>query len=231
MEETIWIASYPRSGNTFLRMLLWQGLGLRTGSLYFADLGHRQALEQAVGHVEHDPPGELSFRVGEPWLIKTHSLCPDSNRAIYVVRDGRAAAVSLWRFAGGQIPLETIVAGESTYGSWQEHVESWQPTSRPGTLLVRYEDMEADPWRTVADLADFLGRPIVGRTIPSREELASLDGHWVRAKTDWREHLPPHLERAFVERNARQLAALGYAPDGVDAASALVGGVNGRARP
>ena len=49
----VWLASYPRSGNTFLRTILWQCFGLRSASIYPKDLGSKKALEDYVGHIEH----------------------------------------------------------------------------------------------------------------------------------------------------------------------------------
>ena len=48
----IWLASYPRSGNTFLRTILWHCFGLRSASVYPQDLGGNRALEGYVGHIE-----------------------------------------------------------------------------------------------------------------------------------------------------------------------------------
>lgn len=212
MGDVIWIASYPRSGNTFVRLLLHACLGLRSGSYYSNDLGGRKPLEAAVGHVEHSVPGSLRFEPGEPVLIKTHRPCGDARRAIYVVRDGRAAAVSLWRFAGGTHPLQAVVEGRTEFGLWQDHVDSWNPMNRPHTLFLRYEDAVADPVAAVDALAGFLGRPVLSREIPSRESLSAIDSRWITQRTDWRESMTAEVERRFIELNGRQLAALGYVP-------------------
>ena len=90
--EPIYLASYPRSGNTFLRMVLLNCFGLKTGSIYPADLGRNQALERFVGHIEHDAFGDIAFPQGNLPLLKTHELPRDDLPAIYIVRDGRAAA-------------------------------------------------------------------------------------------------------------------------------------------
>jgi len=38
-KDIIWLASYPRSGNTYLRTMLWHCFGLRSASIYPNDLG------------------------------------------------------------------------------------------------------------------------------------------------------------------------------------------------
>lgn len=210
MSDIIWIPSYPRSGNTFIRLLLRNCFGLRTGSFYADDFGGRKALEQAVGHLEHYEPGNLRFDEGEPCLIKTHAACTDDRDAIYVVRDGRAAAVSLWKFCAGKYSLHDVVEGKTEFGHWRDHVASWNPLRRPRTLCLKYEDVVADPLPAVEKLASFLDRPIVSRVIPSRESLMALDGKWITAGTDWREFMTVALEERFVELNGDQLAAHGY---------------------
>ena len=50
----VWVASYPRSGNTMLRTVLWHCLGLRTASVYPNDLGGNKDLEDYVGHIERN---------------------------------------------------------------------------------------------------------------------------------------------------------------------------------
>ena len=52
--EITWLASYPRSGNTFLRTILFNCFGIKTASIYPNDLGRRKVLEDFVGHIEHN---------------------------------------------------------------------------------------------------------------------------------------------------------------------------------
>src|SRR6266446_6905894 len=46
-DNMVWLASYPRSGNTYLRSILWTCFGLQTGSIYPDDLSL-----DVVQHVE-----------------------------------------------------------------------------------------------------------------------------------------------------------------------------------
>lgn len=212
VSDLVWIASYPRSGNTLVRTLLHTCLGLPSGSVYPNDLGGRKPLEAVAGHIEHSAPSTLRFPNGVPKLIKTHNRCKDAHRAIYVVRDGRAAVASLWKFLDGKHSLRDVVEGRTAFGLWQDHLDSWNPTNRADTLLLRYERITADPLAAIESLAGFLGRPIVSREIPSRETLSRLDGKWITSGSDWRETLTPELAARFLELNRRQMAALGYIP-------------------
>lgn len=210
MDRFVWIASYPRSGNTFLRILLRNCLGLRSGSFYADDFPGRPRLAELVGHVEHETPGKLVFQPNELRLVKTHEHCTHRSKAIYIVRDGRASAASLWKLFGGKFSLRAVVEGKTEFGLWQDHVDSWNPAARPNTLFLRYEDVVADPLAAVEALAGFLDRPILSRDIPTREAAAGLDGTIVTKPWNWRDVMTDDLEQRFVELNRRQLSALGY---------------------
>jgi hypothetical protein len=50
-----WIASYPRSGSTLLRIILYRCFGFETFSLYddLTDIGADRAVSDIVGHRSH----------------------------------------------------------------------------------------------------------------------------------------------------------------------------------
>src|SRR5262249_33673306 len=109
-------------------------------------------------HILHSLEAVLA--TAQPVMVKTHEM-PDEDRhpAIYVLRDGRDAMVSYTHFAlkvhDKVDPVaitpelfrsrrrELLLEERSTYGSWSESVLAWGV--RPGTVLVRYEDMVRDP--------------------------------------------------------------------------------------
>ena len=186
---TVWIASYPRSGNTLLRTILWNCFGLRSASIYANDLGGNKTLEEYVGHIEYDVNGKICFPEGNIPLIKTHKHSTDDNPAIYIIRDGRAACVSLWEWCGRSIPLNDIISGRHKWGSWSSHVQSWNPWHRPNTLLLEYEDMKNDLPTTLNSISNFLKKEIINEQLPDRNTIARIDGRWVRPELDWRTEL------------------------------------------
>ena len=228
----IWLASFPRSGNTFLRAILHSCFALPSTSVYGpGDLGRNPGLERYAGHFNADcPPPELAPDM--PLLVKTHRRPPDDGAAIYVVRDGRAATVSLWEFQGKRKPLRALVAGGTSFGTWGSHVAAWQPWARPDTLLLRYEDMVEDLPAVLVRLSRFLARPIVRHEVPGRGEVAAVDGRWVREWSDWRGKIGHKDMRLFHAMNGEVLTSLGYVPDGADppVAAGRVGPGRGRLR-
>lgn len=208
----VWLASYPRSGNTLLRTILWQCFGLKSGSVYQNDLGDNAALKDYVGHLDAGADGKTSFPASNRHLalMKTHGYPRDASPAMYVVRDGRAACASLWQFYRGEVSLPDVLAGRHRFRTWGEHIHAWDPWQRPNTLLLQYEQMLSDLPGTLQAISDFLGCAIVQHDMPSREMIARADGQWVRPITDWQDVLQGELQAQFDAANHDMLKKLGY---------------------
>ena len=206
----VWLASYPRSGNTFLRTILFQCFGLRSASVYLRDLGGNKELEDFVGHIEHEQENRILFPPNAIPLIKTHELDTYGNPAIYVIRDGRAASVSLWNFYNRNISLEEVIEGRHRFGTWANHVESWNPWERPNTLLLRYESMKTDLPQILEEISDFLQCDIRSASIPDRNTIAGTDGRWVKGYRDWRSDITEELMMKFDRINGDVLRKAGY---------------------
>lgn len=208
--KRIWLASYPRSGNTYLRTVLNHCFGMKSTSIYPHDLGGNRQLERQVGHVEWNRSRVGRWRARRTKLVKTHEPPADGRAAIYVLRDGRAASVSLWHFLRRQVPLRDIILGEHMCGTWADHVTAWQPEQRANTLFLRYEDLERDLAAELPKLAEFLQREPRRTQIPSRADTASIDGKWVRPKSDWRAQLSEEDLALFEQVNGAAMARYGY---------------------
>lgn len=82
----IWLASFPRSGNTFFRALLHTLYGQNTYADYKdPEIG---VMEVTAGEEPPAPIEELARRE-QVYFIKTHLLPSDASPAIYLLRDGR----------------------------------------------------------------------------------------------------------------------------------------------
>ena len=208
--DIIWLASYPRSGNTLVRTILWHCFGLRSASVYPNDLGGNKILENYVGHIEHGPQMYAQLRKEGISLVKTHEHARDTNPAIYIIRDGRAACVSLWRFSSKGMPLETVIEGRHIFGTWADHVQSWDPMNRPNTLLLKYEDLMTAFSESLIKISIFLNKEIVNNNIPDRNKIAGIDGKWVCAKSNWRTDLFGRDLKLFNDINKEVLKAYGY---------------------
>ena len=205
-----WLASYPRSGNTYLRTILFNCFGIKTASIYPKDLGGNKILENFVGHIEHNQNKTITFQKGSIPIIKTHKLNQDDNRSIYIIRDGRAASVSLWNFYGKKIPIKDIILGNHRFGTWKDHLISWNPLKRPNTLLIKYEDILCNFEYVFNSIETFLEIKVLSKKLPSRDTVALFDGRWVRSKTDWKEKISSEELNLFNKINYPFLKEFGY---------------------
>lgn len=212
--QVVWLASFPRSGNTLLRTIMHHCLGLYSGSVYKRDLGDNKALHKYVGHIEHNENGTIDFPPGNIPLIKTHQYPKDNKPAIYVVRDGRAACLSMLDYYKGQINLESIITGMNRFGTWADHLVAWRPWDRPNTLFIKYEDMVKDLPKILKEISEFLQCPIKAEQIPGRNSIAGVDGKWVR-KEKKKKLMPYEFYGLFTQINGEMMEKAGYMlPDG-----------------
>lgn len=144
----VWLASYPRSGNTLLRIVLKQTMGLGSYSDELLKVGFSEAVSEEFGHLSRDEPWDSFYKKAsasnELYLVKTHRPPRDNQPALYVVRDGRKVCLSYscyhQRFTPPPYPsLLDLVVGTDFYGGWSEHFHSWM--GRRNTVMVRYEDL------------------------------------------------------------------------------------------
>ena len=80
----IWLASFPRSGNSYFRVVSKTLFDQEIYSVY-----PENNKQVSAGELE------AMMQENKVYLVKTHELPPDSSPAIYLVRDGRDALVSL----------------------------------------------------------------------------------------------------------------------------------------
>lgn len=164
----IWLASYPRSGNTLLRQIFRQVFDQETysDSNDPKDLGIHEAGSSVVGHRNYMLPWNEFYAAAQTdpalTLVKTHHPPKDSGKTIYIVRDGRAALVSYFHLLRDfrrrtDISLHNVIRGETPMGSWSRNLDHWQPHARPDTLLLRFEELRHEPDKSIATVAEFTG--------------------------------------------------------------------------
>ena len=128
-----------------------------------------------------------------------------------MIRDGRAACVSLWKLLNHKYSLEEIISGQRhQFGTWANHVQSWDPWSRPQTLLLKYEDLINNLSSELNSISQFLNIPILKQSIPDRSVIAGVSGRIVKNKSDWRSELSDDLLEIFLKINGDTLRKAGY---------------------
>jgi glycosyltransferase involved in cell wall biosynthesis len=221
----LWIASYPRSGNTFLRFVLEAAFGMPSDSVCAENPEH----EIREGVI---PGRSLSEMVRDPDLccVKTQELpANDGHPAIYVVRDGRDALVSYAHYTlevAARTPappgaatfsslLHALVSTDSHFGGWAGHVTAWASRKAP-TQIIRFEELIADPIPIVERALAGLGihRQPTAVPLPSFAELRERAPDFFRAGRvgSYRDEMPQGLEDLFWSRSAGAMRRHGYSP-------------------
>jgi hypothetical protein len=236
-DRDAFLASYPRSGTTWLRFLLFEAL---TGD--DSGFGLMRGAIPSVGKQRDARP----VLPGGGRLVQTHEPYCDRDRlVVYIVRDARAVVLSEYRwqqrsgYYAGPFDrfVEDFASGRSNpWGGWAAHVRYWRSSvaARAGHLhLVRYEDLRRDTASVFRGILDFLGatvdddalrRAIENNTLEgmrAKEDRAEREG-WRRARrpelrfvaagslSGWREQLRPAQIGLIEERCGEILDALGY---------------------
>jgi hypothetical protein len=170
----VWIVSYPKSGNTWVRFLTCNLVyGLQDSAAGLARLAPDIHELAAIP----DAPSALSF-------VKTHfpyspalPLAANTAAAIYVVRDPADVMLSNFHYShrsgtGIEPPAQALgryvdeyvdTRGDprwlrSKMGTWDGHVRSWLEGSASFPVMaLRYEDLLADGLGGARKLCTFLG--------------------------------------------------------------------------
>ncbi len=276
MSGILWLASYPKSGNTWMRVFLANLI-----------LDEPEPLElKRINEVCSSEPNEVWFKpfakgevsaLGERRiaalrvkaqdraaqlnkniiLMKTHSLygrdhgyptisVKASVGVIYIVRDPRDVVISAADHYGLTIDqaIEMMndkkargrgMAGSTVHelmGSWSDHVRSWTGWKHTPLLVLRYEDMLADPYGQLGGVARKVGITLDEARIRRAVEFSSFEKLQAqeaetgfveksvnsqrffrsgRAGT-WRETLTADQAAAIERHHAEQMRRFGYLP-------------------
>jgi hypothetical protein len=161
--DDVFLVSYPRSGNTWMRFLL--------GNLLYPDEPVTFSnIESRIPEIYFNRDRALRA-LPRPRMLKSHeSFQPHYPHVIYVVRDPRDVAVSFYhhnvkaRNIPDDYPMTSFVprfvAGEfdQKFGSWRDNVLSWISLrgENPSFVMLRYEEMKRDTAGALLQVVAFL---------------------------------------------------------------------------
>ena len=241
-ENDTFFASYPRSGSTWMRFLLYESIAGESSGF---------------GNVNSSIPDVKEHKIGVPMmpnggrLIKTHEAYkPEYKKAVYLVRDPRDVALSEYAYqtALGLVdqPLDQYLPlflskGVNPFSSWSEHVESWlsAPLSSENLLIVKFEDLRRDTVNGVSEIMRFFGftpdearirQAIANNSVERMKakeketpQRASKKGQFIRSGSvgGWRNNMTEAQVKVVRDRASKLLTRLGYPLDAQPQESAL----------
>lgn len=183
-DDDVYVATYPRSGTTWMQFILYL---LRSDRA--VDFEHISLVspwwERTLAHGTRRP--EDFAATPSPRVFKTHlppQWLPAKGKVIYIERDGRDVAVSYYHLYRTHLGFEgtfheffeRFMAGRVQYGSWFKHARAWRAEAEaPRVLALRYEAMLAEPRASIARVADFLGWSVAPAAWPDILHKASRD--------------------------------------------------------
>jgi hypothetical protein len=179
--DDIFIVTYPRSGTTWMQMILYQ---LTTEG------------NMDIPHIaQHCPWFERSMRSGCGFenlsarrIFKSHlsygAIPKGPGRYIYVARDGRDVAVSYFNLYRNYNQyqgtfdefFQRFMRGKLHYGSWFDHVEGWRKHQHDlNILFLTYEELTRDLEGCIRRISAFCQIKVPAETLPRILERSSFD--------------------------------------------------------
>jgi hypothetical protein len=178
--DDIFIVTYPRSGTTWMQMILYQ---LTTdGSM---EIPH---IAEFCPWFERSQRSARGFELRpSPRIFKSHlpyrQVPKGPGKFIYVARDGKDVALSYYHLCcayngyEGTFDefFERFLRGKVDHGSWFRHVRDWWAhRNDPNVLFLTYEELTADLERCVRTIANFCRFEVAPDRIPGILERCSF---------------------------------------------------------
>lgn len=204
--RSIWLASYPRSGNTLCRLILHRMCGVKTQSIYDGE----ESWFQELGFVGPDHNAIVKTHISGDVMKGVEMVTSGPHESIVVVRDGLETIASQYAFGDATFeppytPADMII-GKHDYGTWSDFYKYWLPRA---DVVVRYEDMIDDPFAVACELAEWLGVEAVDAELPTQDEVNTHVRHCTFSGPKWPKILHGY-EDLFWDVNGSMMERLGY---------------------
>lgn len=213
----MWLASYPRSGNSLTQQILWQCFGINVAAPVRA--GKPPLMSRFRGPSRYEPGTSLEDIVeaarADPDLVivKTHEMPSTQEPAIVVVRDGRPVMLSFSRFRSEKsdraVTIEQII--KHPRKSWSEHVTAWLDHDAP-KIVLRYEKLANADQSEIDAISNFIGKPQIGRFTGTVDELREIRPTLVQEASNDAgiEEIERNYSKLFWSRHGTAMDRLGY---------------------
>ncbi|RYG70457.1 sulfotransferase domain-containing protein [archaeon] len=190
---TVFVASYPKSGTTWMQCIVYnllsdgdQSFDHISNYFPFFEISRTWDQDQGTLHPKYeDRHSSMGSRAFNTHLRYSMMAQGERMRYIYVVRRGKDALLSFFHHLAHQDDADIFNGslgdfvrdwcdGKIIFGSWLRHLEGWVMASKEWggrVLLVRYEDLSSDLSGQMLRISQFLG---LNHTAERVSELSAL---------------------------------------------------------
>ncbi|MEM8722821.1 MAG: sulfotransferase domain-containing protein [Cyanobacteria bacterium P01_G01_bin.39] len=188
MTEDIFLVSYPKSGNTWVRFLIANALKFHfqiDREVNFFTI--RDIIPGIKGRNRNlSPLGPFGIP-SIPRIIKSHAAYnPNYDRVIMLVRDPRDVIISYYCYLKnytGAISKNTTISSfirDKRYGidTWIKHTESWLLKANNSHQIIRifrYEEFIKDTKKNLWDIMDLIGIEVDNSTLEHSIKFSSKE--------------------------------------------------------
>jgi hypothetical protein len=183
--DDIFIVSYPRSGTTWMQMILYQLSS--DGNMNFTHISEVCPWFERMLSFNIMNGKDLE-KLPSPRIFKSHLsykwIPHGSCKYIYVIRDGKDVAVSYFHFYTSHLNFtgnfseffdKYFMRGNVQYGSWFKHVAQWKKHEKDSDVLfIHYEDLVNDLESTLSRIIAFCGFDVAEDRMPEIIERCSF---------------------------------------------------------
>jgi hypothetical protein len=158
--DDVFLVSYPKSGNTWLRFLL--------GNLIYENKMDFINMNKLMPDIYASYKHEIDRIKRSPRFIKSHeSYTPSYPKVIYIYRDPRDVVISYFywykKFKKGEYSnfnkfFNDYINGNVAFGRWNEHVKGWKNAAleQPDkVLIISYENLKSDTYKEFYKIINF----------------------------------------------------------------------------
>ena len=205
--KIIWLASYPKSGNTYLRFLLYNYL--------YGEVRESIQVERVMPDLHKALSKKIRFNVEKDinLFCKTHftysaqlPYVEHTAGAIYILRNPRDVLLSNLRYfkltseraVDESEFIRTFIQSlgvprwrETNMGTWPENIASWlNATSKHPMLFIKYEDLRLNTMDTFKGVLKFLKQEIDEKKMKSSIKRCSIESMKALEKSEKSENKP-----------------------------------------
>lgn len=185
----VWLASYPKSGNTWVRFLLY--------SVMYDAPAQSLDIARKIPDIHRPLPFENTdakrlFAKTHFAFSPKHPKADQTEKAVLIIRNPRDvlfSALNYRRLSGmthqqmsDEQYARAFIAAKGDpqfealgYGTWSGHISSWQTQTAFPVHTIRYEDLKADTGAVLRNALDFFEIDAEQQAIERAQRASSFD--------------------------------------------------------